>query len=126
MMNGGNARRLGAGNRAVVSRPRFRDGCRDRAAYTSHRRCQAAPRETPGAGHGCREAGGAAMLEILFEHIHLPTAAVGVAHPELRLPGVAARDAVLASRAESVLLEAALHADERFGCRHAESQMVER
>src|SRR5262249_48608428 len=37
------------------------------------------------------------MIEILFERVNLPQISIGIGDPELRLPGVTAFDAVLAT-----------------------------
>ena len=60
-----------------------------------------------------------------MQRVDFPERAVRIGVPELRLPGVAALDALLPLRGDAGFFQSALHLDERRGIREAEPDVVE-
>ena len=66
----------------------------------------------------------AAVVDVALEGVNLPQRVVGVVDPELRLPGVAALDALLAVGADAGPLQPLLHGHQRLRVRHPEAEVV--
>ncbi len=76
-------------------------------------------------GHAVPVAAEARVIEVFFERIDLPQVAVGIGHPEFRLPGVAALDPFFALCANAVHFEALLDGDQRLGTGDTKPDVIE-